>query len=289
MVTHSAFSSDIYHQSRALGYSRNTRVYEFASYVFDAAIETMFMTLATGGCLCVPSEAERKDNLTASLVASKATLVELTASVARSLRRDQLVRLKYLILGGEAIQRDDLRGWPDNVTVINTYGPSECTPTSTIQLDVDHEGELNNIGVGAGLVPWLVDPNDSSRLAPFGATAELLLEGPLVGAGYLADPEKKAAAFITDPGVAATRRAWSPWTQRKSLQDWRSGALPSRRQSAVCQPQGHAGQDSRAESGNGRGGALHAFEHAERPRGRGRGVCAWWRGRQRPSWPSSSS
>ncbi len=34
---------------------------------------------------------------------------------------------------------------------------------------------------------------------PVGAVGELLVEGPIVGQGYLNDPEKTAAAFIEDP------------------------------------------------------------------------------------------
>jgi acyl-CoA synthetase (AMP-forming)/AMP-acid ligase II/aryl carrier-like protein/NRPS condensation-like uncharacterized protein len=46
---------------------------------------------------------------------------------------------------------------------------------------------------------WIVDPNDHEILLPVGAVGELLVEGPIVGQGYLNDPEKTAAAFIEDP------------------------------------------------------------------------------------------
>jgi acyl-CoA synthetase (AMP-forming)/AMP-acid ligase II/aryl carrier-like protein len=46
---------------------------------------------------------------------------------------------------------------------------------------------------------WIVDPNDHEILLPVGAVGELLVEGPIVGQGYLDDPEKTAAAFIEDP------------------------------------------------------------------------------------------
>lgn len=37
------------------------------------------------------------------------------------------------------------------------------------------------------------------RLVPIGAVGELVLEGPLVGRGYLNDPDKTASAFICNP------------------------------------------------------------------------------------------
>ncbi|KAG8408242.1 Nonribosomal peptide synthetase [Metarhizium acridum] len=212
VVTHASFSSAMHYQANALGYDSQARVYDFASYVFDASIETAFMTLTTGGCLCVPSDADRKNNLTESLISTEATLIELTPSVARTLERERLVDLRFLILGGEAVNQDDAKGWPENVLVINTYGPSECTPTSTMQCQYDGVGVMN-IGAGAGVVTWLSDPSNSDRLVPIGSVGELLLEGPLVGPGYLHDAERTAAAFIEDP----------IWLQRGT------GDLPGRR------------------------------------------------------------
>ncbi len=46
---------------------------------------------------------------------------------------------------------------------------------------------------------WVVDPENHDRLLPLGCIGELLLEGPLVGPGYLDDPERTAASFVHDP------------------------------------------------------------------------------------------
>ena len=53
-----------------------------------------------------------------------------------------------------------------------------------------------------GLVTWVVDPENHDYLLPLGCIGELLLEGPLVGRGYLNDPDKTAAAFHRGPGMA---------------------------------------------------------------------------------------
>jgi acyl-CoA synthetase (AMP-forming)/AMP-acid ligase II len=59
--------------------------------------------------------------------------------------------------------------------------------------------EVTSIGKGVGLVTWVVDPENHNCLLPPGYISELLLEGPLVGSGYLNDPDKTAAAFVEDP------------------------------------------------------------------------------------------
>ncbi|UKZ78669.1 NRPS [Trichoderma virens FT-333] len=199
LVTHRAFCSATVYQAGRIGFIKSMRSYEFASYSFDASIEVIFFSLATGGCLVVPSDWDRKNNLTGSLVASKAELVDITPSIVRTLDRDLLVDLKVVIMGGEPAKKEDVTGWHDGMYAVVTYGPSECTPQSMVKRSFTMEDEATNIGYAAGSVTWVVDATDSNRLVPVGAIGELLLEGPIVGKGYLHDPEKTAAVFIQDP------------------------------------------------------------------------------------------
>ena len=83
--------------------------------------------------------------------------------------------------------------------ICNAYGGTECTFNSTINWPASDPTNAINIGTGAGLVTWVVDAQDHDRLLPPGCDGELLLEGPLVGAGYLGDPEKTASTFIKPP------------------------------------------------------------------------------------------
>ena len=76
---------------------------------------------------------------------------------------------------------------------------ASALPISTINCSASSPEEATRIGKGAGLVTWVVDPENHDDLLPLGCIGELLLEGPLVGRGYLNDPEKTAAAFIEDP------------------------------------------------------------------------------------------
>ncbi|KAL7954443.1 hypothetical protein V8C34DRAFT_308327 [Trichoderma compactum] len=199
MIPHGAFSSAVHYQSGAMGYDSSTRAYDFTGYAFDVAIGTAFMTLASGGCLCVPSDADRKNNLTSSVMATKATRLDLTPSVARTLQRERLVDLKVLVLGGEVASHGDFQGWPKQVSILNLYGPCECTPTSTVGRYSRDNTSPSNIGFGMGTVTWIADPENSQRLSPIGAIGELVLEGPLVGLGYLGEPEKTESVFINDP------------------------------------------------------------------------------------------
>jgi non-ribosomal peptide synthetase component F len=136
VVSHRAFTTAMTHQAARFGYTRATRAYDFSSYGFDVAISTAFMTLVVGGCLCVPSEEDRHDNLAASIVSTGANLVDLTPSVLRLLDPKQIPQIKTIVLGGEALQASDLVPWASSqVRLKNGKLHSSCTMHVFYDLD----------------------------------------------------------------------------------------------------------------------------------------------------------
>lgn len=200
IITHSNFSSAVKHQGAFMGYNPQTRVYDFASYSFDIAVSNLLHSLAAGGCLCIPSDAERKHSqLAESMNRMQVNLIDLTPSVTRTLDPTGIPSLKTLILGGEAASRSDILRWAPYLRVLNGIGQAECTVTTTMsEMDPTVPG-TPGIGKALGTNTWIVNPTDHHQLAAIGAVGELLVEGPLVGAGYLNDEEKTLAAFIQDP------------------------------------------------------------------------------------------
>lgn len=201
MVSHQNFVSALHHQTDCLGFNSSTRAFDFTSYSFDIYISNALMTLAAGGCLCVPSNADRQNRLTDSLLSSRSTIAHLGPSVARLLEEAAHTSdsLQTIILAGEAVRLGDAKPWWGKVRIINAYGPSECTPVSTINHSASSPEEVASIGRGVGLVTWIVDADNHNSLLPPGCIGELLLEGPLVGLGYLKNTTATTAAFIEDP------------------------------------------------------------------------------------------
>ena len=200
IITHSNFSSAVKHQGAFLGYNPHTRVYDFAAYSFDIAVSNMLHCLAAGGCLCIPSDAERKHSqLAESMKRMQVNLVDLTPSVARTLDPTAVPSLKTLILGGEAALRSDIARWTPYVRVLNGIGQAECTVTTTMAVMDPAVPGTPGIGKALGTNTWIVSPTDHHQLAAIGAVGELLVEGPLVGAGYLNDEDKTSASFIQNP------------------------------------------------------------------------------------------
>ncbi|KAK8033532.1 surfactin synthetase subunit 3 [Apiospora marii] len=214
LVTHENYTSGAVPRADLVGYRPHSRVLDFASYAFDVCIDCMLCTLANGGCLCIPSEADRINDLSGAICKMQVNMAHMTPSVARVLEADVIPSLEVLGLGGEAISNGDGARWSKSTTVVNAYGPSECTVGCTINNQVGRDGkEQVTIGKGVGGSTWIVDPEDHDRLVPVGAVGELLIEGPIVGPGYLGDTEKTSVVFINNP---------------KFLSDGCQGAFPGR-------------------------------------------------------------
>ena len=199
IMTHENFRSGIHYQRELMSCDKNTRLYDFSSYAFDAAWLNFFHSLTAGGCLCIPSDAQRKDDISGSMEDLQANYALLTPSTTRTLDPKTLPSLRTLMLVGEAVTSEDLRKWAPHVILKNGYGPAECSALSTVHTFEGSGDQPSTIGFTVGLRSWIVEPIHGICLTPLGAIGELWLEGPLVGAGYLGDPDRTAASFVRDP------------------------------------------------------------------------------------------
>ncbi|KAE8152814.1 nonribosomal peptide synthase Pes1 [Aspergillus avenaceus] len=179
-----------------------SRVIQFSSYVFDIHVLETTVTLMAGGCICIPSEDERMNDLSGVIRRTESNIGFLTPSTACALRPEDVPTLRVIAMGGEKMTANQVARFADR-TIINAYGPSEAGMVSTASIKLD-EGKLvdddyNSIGTAFSGRAWVVDPHDYHRLVPVGAVGELILEGCNVGRGYLNNEEKTREAFICHP------------------------------------------------------------------------------------------
>lgn len=171
----------------------------FGSPAFDVCIHEIVSTLMAGGCLCVPSSEDHMGDITSVIRSMEVNIASFTSSFARQIRPEDVPSLRILALVGEALAKDQQEAWADKLCLMNAYGPAECSVISTIKKGLTRSTDTRNIGKVIVGSAWIVDPHDHNRLVPIGAAGELLIEGPLLGRGYLDDPEKTAASFIENP------------------------------------------------------------------------------------------
>ncbi|KAH5702812.1 hypothetical protein HBI18_255520, partial [Parastagonospora nodorum] len=107
--------------------TNHSRVLHFASYIFADSIVETITTLLYGGCICVPSDSDRRNGLTKAINTMNVNWAILTPSVARLLSSKLIPSLKTLVIGGEQVSTRDWDNWPNSVRTINGYGQTECS------------------------------------------------------------------------------------------------------------------------------------------------------------------
>ncbi|KAL4862973.1 hypothetical protein BDV12DRAFT_34759 [Aspergillus spectabilis] len=181
-----------------VGINQNTRTFQYAAYTFDVSIAETYITLTQGGCVCIPTDGERMNDIAGAITRLQANWTFLTPSVASLLKPNEVPTLKTLTLGGEAISRDLHSTWADKVRLINSYGPAECSIWTSNQ-QLFPESSCADIGSGITCYLWVTEPDNHDRLVPIGCVGELVVQGPNLARGYLKDEEKTTAAYIDTP------------------------------------------------------------------------------------------
>ncbi|EPS26135.1 hypothetical protein PDE_01071 [Penicillium oxalicum 114-2] len=199
VIEHGMVFSTVHAHKDIIGAEDSSRCLLFASPAFDICLAEIFFMLTTGGCVCIPSETQRTNNLADTMSAMQVNMAMLTPSVARTLSPDELPFLRTLILGGEAPSASDLATWAPRVRLHQSYGPAECTMYSATTPPLVCNSVLNNVGSSPNASYWIVNPDDHHELMPMGSAGELLIGGPLVGRGYIKRPLESAAVFIENP------------------------------------------------------------------------------------------
>lgn len=184
---------------KALHLDTRCRVLQFASYNFDVSIVDMVDTLIHGACLCIPSEADRRDNIVDVINLMQVTWADLTPSFSTTFTPEDVPTLQTLVLAGEEVQREHIARWAGKVRLINCYGPAESSACTAYEYTspLDQPGIIGYSMAHANC--WVLDMDCPNELAPIGSTGELVVESPALARGYLNNPEKTEASFVEDP------------------------------------------------------------------------------------------
>jgi amino acid adenylation domain-containing protein len=197
LLEHFSICTSLRHHAERFGFNPSSRVFQFASYSFDAAYGEILCTLMSGGCICVPSKGQRLDGLADAIDYFRADIAHLTPTVLRLLSPEQVPTLKKPILGGEPVTKDIIDTWASRVNLINMYGPAECSVGCVSKTDYNIIEPPSLIGRAMGCRTWIVACDDHNKLAPIGAVGELLIEGPGVARGYASPRDGTESPFCT--------------------------------------------------------------------------------------------
>ncbi|RDL30479.1 uncharacterized protein BP5553_10357 [Venustampulla echinocandica] len=199
VLEHRSLITSIQAHGSEWGIGPGSRVIQFSAYAFDAAVSDTFTTLSRGGCVCIPSEHDRTNDLAAAMTHMEVNWAFLTPRVLGTLSPATVPFLKTVVLGGEAISSEDIDPWTADISLRIVYGPTECTIFSMGTDPLTPASDPTGLGHGVGTRVWITDSKNTDKLAPVGCIGEMLIEGPLVTRGYLNDPERTKISYIGNP------------------------------------------------------------------------------------------
>lgn len=195
-IEHGSYCSAMIAQREKLHIRTGTRVLQLSSYAFDSFAVEILTTLCGGGCVCIPSTEQLAGGIGPAIRQYQAEWMCATPSMLRLISPGEVPTLKTVVAVGETMLPSQLALWAPAVTLMCGYGPSECCTGATVQIISDVSVNPRNIGSGMGCIPWVVDQHDHNKLVPIGAVGELVLQGRIVGRGYLHEPEKTRAVYL---------------------------------------------------------------------------------------------
>jgi amino acid adenylation domain-containing protein len=199
MVPHRGVPNLAYAQARRFGIDGTSRVLQFASFSFDAAVAEVFDTLLAGATLVMaPREALLPGpGLLETLRRGRVTVATLPPPVLAILPPDDLPELRTVVSAGEAVDAATVERWSAGRAFVNAYGPTEVTVCAA-SADCEADGRVPAIGRPLENVRAHV-LDTAGRPAPVGVPGELFVGGAGVARGYLGRPGLTAERFVPDP------------------------------------------------------------------------------------------
>ena len=202
-ITHRNLMNLIEWHQDAFQITANDRASLLAGVGFDAAVWETWPYLTAGSSLHLPDESTRRspELLRDWLVAERITTSFLPTALAHrvmTLEWPLRTALRTLLVGAETLRQfpsDDLP-----FSVVNNYGPTECTVVATSGL-VPREAYSNSLPtIGRPIANTEVHILDENmQPVPVHAAGEIYIGGAGVARGYLNRPELTAEKFVRNP------------------------------------------------------------------------------------------
>jgi len=183
------------------------RVLQFASLSFDTSLEQLLSAWLSGACsVLLPSNLMPAPDLLALIKTHAITVADLPPAYWQQMLEtatlaDDLVSLRILILGGEALPyslAQQTRERFPGLTCFNAYGPTEAAITPCIyRLPPALSGNTPYIAIGkprANTAVYIL--NSQHQPQPPGIPGELCIAGAGLARGYLHRPELTAEKFV---------------------------------------------------------------------------------------------
>ena len=180
VVSHRGLAGLVASQADRFEVGPGSRVLQFASLSFDAAVSELAVTLGSGAALVL----DPAGSLAEAVAAGGVTHLTVPPSVLATVEDDLPESVRTLVVAGEACPVPLAAKWARTHRVINGYGPTEVTVCATMSQPLDPGASVVPAGRPvANAQVYVLD----SLLAPVppGVTGELYVAGAGLARGYL--------------------------------------------------------------------------------------------------------
>ncbi len=200
-ITHNGLRNLIEARQQLIPLSENMLEMSLASIGFDASVWEIFPALMTGTPVYLTSEAEKShpEQIIDIVEKEGITTINITPTYLSLLPYRPLSSLKFLVTGGESCPPLLIKQWQQTCTIINAYGPTENTTTTSACI-MTEDSHPNDIGKPiSGVVCYVL--NDELRQVAPGEQGELYIGGVQLSDGYINNDELNKQRFISNPFV----------------------------------------------------------------------------------------
>ncbi|CAK9004189.1 Tyrocidine synthase 2 (Tyrocidine synthase II) [Includes: ATP-dependent proline adenylase (ProA) (Proline activase) [Durusdinium trenchii] len=200
LISHRAFSNWCKVKNPPQGISRESVVLIASASTFDPSIGDIFATWAVGGTVAVAPRMLFFANLGWTIERLTVSHVTCTPSLWQSLETTEMdCSSLTLCLGGERSPQPLLDLWAPKLTLLNTYGTTECTVWQTLRrMELGDKATLVGSPYAGNEIEIL--EKDGTTEVPDGEVGEIVQGGMQVGIGYYNRPELTAQKFVERPG-----------------------------------------------------------------------------------------
>ncbi|PPJ60967.1 hypothetical protein CBER1_11250 [Cercospora berteroae] len=185
-ITHRNITTALYHTTRAVGLTKDDRVLQYSRYSWDVGILELLGTLLVGARICMPPESTllSPPALEEFIDQERISFLMVTPTVVRFIKPAAVPSVKAVALAGEAMSSELQERWAGRTRLFNAYGPAECSIIAAVSL-VKPGGSSVRLESIATTKLWAVHRENPELLTPPGEEGELVIEGPIVGKGYI--------------------------------------------------------------------------------------------------------
>jgi amino acid adenylation domain-containing protein len=184
-------------QRDAFAVTPESRVLQFASFSFDAAVAEVAHALLSGAALVMARPEHAGPELLNLMRNEAVTVATLPPLLLAALPEAGLPELRTVVSAGEAVPAEVVARWGAGRRFVNAYGPTEATVCATVSINPSTGGRPPIGKPIANVRTYVLGARTSP--VPVGVPGELYVGGIGVARGYLGRPALTAERFVPDP------------------------------------------------------------------------------------------